>query len=405
MKKNKVITLNIQKKGIHKRIIFTFFMVATILINLVGCATIVRSGNARIELTSEPQDAKVMVYDMKDRLVFEGQTPVVFRPIRSASKEYKIVYEKDDFSRQTQIIKSRMSWWTLGDLYFLLLGSLGSIEVIADAEEDGNYDLLGVTIPALTIPVYDLLNPGARVYPKQVSANLYGSSGWSGNISNNSEYNTLGSTHLPLNSTDYDRLVLYDGSIISAIVVEMSSREIRYRLANNPGGPIRLISTSEVMQIIHRNGYSEDLKRYRTPIDPEKTSLMISLDPSGFVFYGPGLSFAYISGNFYNQYNLRFPSEGKMNEKMEGIALGSSFNYFLHNKIGGFYLGGMFEYASLHPFDKNRYDQGMVALNVGFDFFMQAGLFFKTECNLGVLFDDYSTDFTWRPNVSIGYRF
>ena len=101
-----------------------------------------------------------------------------------------------------------------------------------------------------------------RIFPESVHANL--------TIGTTPSYDILP----PLDSNSaVDRLGLYNGTIVDALIIEMSSREIRYRLANNPEGAIRVIPTNEVNFVRHRNGTVETLERYRTAIDSNKTTL------------------------------------------------------------------------------------------------------------------------------------
>jgi len=55
----------------------------------------------------------------------------------------------------------------------------------------------------------------------------------------------------------HDNIILKNGSIIEAVIIEISTSEIRYRPSNNIDGPIRVIPRADVLSVRFKNGIVE----------------------------------------------------------------------------------------------------------------------------------------------------
>jgi hypothetical protein len=267
-----------------------------------------------------------------------------------------------------------------------------------------------------------------------------------------------------------DLIVLRDGNMIEAKVEEISPTEIRYRRFDNLNGPMIVINKSDVFSIRYQNGAVEVINsappanqqapsanqtpaaEQQTPsiaqelhearrqeaaskpkepiLDPKKLYFSLSLDPSGFLAGGPSLSGEFTKGSIITTVHVSFPTLA-LNSLSDdfGMGLGAGINYFWGGRIGGFYLGGMFEWNTYpymgtyyHPYytynpstdsyigqylnEKDDAHNFIFALNAGYKFITKAGIYFRTGASVGVSTSSYfPTAFYYKPDISTGYIF
>ena len=220
-----------------------------------------------------------------------------------------------------------------------------------------------------------------------------------------------------------DIIVLRNGNVIEARVLEISPAEIKYKRFEHLDGPIIVIFLSNVLSIKYENGTiqifntEEVIKqenvqaaRSRSPgMKPNKLNVGINIEPSGFALYGPSLTLEFTKNHWNNQINLRFPSLGMLYD-YDGFAMGFGYglNYFWYNKVGGFYLGILFDLNFLPTFPKHHPPcvEFILAINTGFRFVLPIGIYFNVGGYLGLWqLDDIETKFAIRPAVTFGYNF
>ena len=223
-----------------------------------------------------------------------------------------------------------------------------------------------------------------------------------------------------------DLIILRDGNVIEAIVIELSPSEIRYRRFDHLDGPIIVIPTVNVLSIRYENGrletfdttYTSDVqndKNISSAMDPNRLTFGINIDPSGFALFGPSASMEFTKGKLNTQIDFRFPSIGLLNNDTGGFGIGLGFNYFHHTRIGGFYLGGMYEFSYFSVGGGEWYTEHVWAINTGYKFVLSPGIYFRTGVYLGGGLDfglngRYNENgpigrFVIRPDLSIGYNF
>ena len=109
-----------------------------------------------------------------------------------------------------------------------------------------------------------------------------------------------------------DRIILRDGSVIEADVLEISAAEIRYRRFDHLDGPVIVISVPLVMSIMYENGRVEVIDPAAagrtTAMDTDRLVFGLSADLSG-LFFDDGTMFngEFTKGKFFSQVNFRFP--------------------------------------------------------------------------------------------------
>jgi len=209
-----------------------------------------------------------------------------------------------------------------------------------------------------------------------------------------------------------DLIVLKDGNIIEAKVMEISPSEIRYKRIDHLEGPTIVIMATNVLSIRYENGRTEIINAFpvtgqqitqarsseNTAIDPNKFIFGINANAGGtiaslYASGGPSISIELGKGNFNSEINLIFPIFGGF----EGLV---SFNYFWHNRIGGAYLGGGIGFG-YYDFGRNSFLSLPIGLNVGHKFVTKSGVFFRTGAFLGynILFEL----FYLKPDLAIGW--
>jgi hypothetical protein len=222
-----------------------------------------------------------------------------------------------------------------------------------------------------------------------------------------------------------DLVVLRDGNMIEAKVIEISSLEIRYKRFDNLEGPTIVIPKTEVLSIRYENGTTEvfnspptnqqAVRTQTTAIDPDRFIFGINANAGGAIGYaysggsGAGVNIELGKGNFNSEINLMIPAGGF------GLLL--TFNYFAPSSIGGFYIGGGAGYiytanthSWFHPYGSHINTLG---LNLGYKYVMSSGLYFRTGAFIGVGIDwatyhmppsgQYDISFFLKPDLAVGW--
>jgi hypothetical protein len=244
-----------------------------------------------------------------------------------------------------------------------------------------------------------------------------------------------------------DMIVLTNGNIIEAKVEEISPAEVKYRRFDNLNGPLVIINKSDVLSIKYENGVTEVLNSVLTAaplqppipqasiptgpaLDPNKLYFSFSLEPSGFIAGGPSATGEFSKGNVNSLFHASFPTLAINNiSNGFGMGLGAGINYFWNGRIGGFYLGGMFEWNAhpyvnyyYHPYlnynvSTDSYTGGyetedvtahnfIFALNAGYKFITKSGIYFRTGVSAGVALSTYiPAAFYYKPDIATGYIF
>jgi len=233
--------------------------------------------------------------------------------------------------------------------------------------------------------------------------------------------------------TAQDLIVMRDGNIIEARVMEISSTEIKYKRFEHLDGPTIVIPAANILSIRYENGTSEiitaisstrrqptqAIRSEDTAIDPNKFIFGINANAGGAIGYalgksGAGLNIELGKGRFNGEINLMFP--------FGGFAALFTFNGFWPSRIGGAYLGGgigfsFFEsyYYDVHWNGTSLVDDSYyyiassltIGLNAGYKFVTRSGLYFRTGAFVGF-------DFGWiwghswfplfiKPDLAIGW--
>ena len=236
-----------------------------------------------------------------------------------------------------------------------------------------------------------------------------------------------------------DLIVLRDGTIIEAKVVEISPTEIRYKRFDHLDGPTIVIPASEVLSIRYENGSVErfetapaeaapppavqketqankpqanNAQARRYALDPSKAAFGISFNPAGFIPFsggGPSLSIDVTKRYFLFKMDIRsglgfIPSF----YGSEWFGLDMDFNGFIPSRIGGFYIGGMLGYSVGEAYNRKEESSYTVhsfnlAGNIGYVFITRSGMYFRTGFTGGYSFGAWSP--ILRPDVSVGYNF
>ena len=231
-----------------------------------------------------------------------------------------------------------------------------------------------------------------------------------------------------------DLIVLKNGEIIEARVLEITPSEIRYKRIEHLDGPTIVIHVSDVLSIRYENGRQEIIndvpeKRSGTSaIDTEKFIFGVNANAGGALGYiwgggtGTGINIELGKGNFNSEINIIFPTNGF------GFLL--TFNGFWPSKIGGFYLGGgtglsiykAYGYKLIYgvifsPVGEETYENYVydyytffdipIGLNIGYKFVTKSGIYFRTGVytafNLSSVLFKYKNYFYFKPDLSIGW--
>jgi hypothetical protein len=206
-----------------------------------------------------------------------------------------------------------------------------------------------------------------------------------------------------------DMIVLKDGDMIEAKVLEISPSEIRYKRFDHLGGPTIVIPAANVLSIRYENGTYEIINAGVIPqqgnakaeqpgnaaINPDKFIFGINANAGGALGYlweGPsgfGINIELGKGKFNSEINLMFPTGG--------FGALFAFNGFWPSKIGGFYLGGGIGWSTYHNWGGDLISLP-VGLNIGYKFVTKSGLYFRTGAfaafDLGYTFGSRSEEHT-----------
>jgi hypothetical protein len=242
-----------------------------------------------------------------------------------------------------------------------------------------------------------------------------------------------------------DMIVLKDGNMIEAKVVEISLTEIRYKRFEYLDGPTIVIPAINVLSIKYENGTYEIInagavpqqseQSHNTAADPNKFRFGINANAGGALGYiwggasGFGINIELGKGKFNSEINLMFPTGG--------FGALFTFNGFWPSQIGGFYLGGglgfsMYEAYGVNPLkphddtevssgggytppppppkEKEEYYTAFsipAGLNIGYKFVTKSGLYFRTGAfaalDFGALIWGFDKPFYFKPDLAVGW--
>jgi len=233
----------------------------------------------------------------------------------------------------------------------------------------------------------------------------------------------------------HDLIILRDGNIIEAQVMEISPTDIRYKRSEHLDGPTIVIPVANVLSIRYENGMSESIavppvsaqintqaeRTQNTALGTNKFIFGINVNPGGVICWfsnddwgypsGPSLNIELGRGNFISEINLIFP--------IGGFGCLFTFNGFWHSQIGGAYLGGGIGYSFYRSKDYNYDDLDVyfpviahslvVGFNAGYKFVTRSGVYFRTGVfagfNFGLFWGD-ATNFSIiyiKPDLAIGW--
>ena len=235
-----------------------------------------------------------------------------------------------------------------------------------------------------------------------------------------------------------DTIVLQNGNMIDAKIEEITPIEIKYRRFDNLSGPLVVINKNEVFSIKYENGTVEVInsagqqaaKPTAPALEPGKLYTSFSLEPSGFIAGGPSASLEFSKDAFLSSFHISFPSLA-LNSTASGFGFGAggSLNYYWNGPIGGFFLGGTFEwnmfpysYTVYSPYktydymtdtfigsnttEKTTAHSFILALNGGYKFVLKNGIYFRTGVAAGVSFSPFfPAGFYYKPDLATGYIF
>ncbi len=95
-----------------------FVSIGVLLVILTGCATIVSTSKQKISIVSQPEKAKVAIYDSNNKMVWAGESPSNVTLNRGngffKGATYKIEVTKPGFQTMTLHLKSSTNGWYVG---------------------------------------------------------------------------------------------------------------------------------------------------------------------------------------------------------------------------------------------------------------------------------------------------
>ena len=221
-----------------------------------------------------------------------------------------------------------------------------------------------------------------------------------------------------------DLIVLKNGEIIEARVLEISPSEIKYKRIEHLDGPTIVINASDVLSIRYENGRQEIInavpvagqRSVTTAIDTDRFIFGINANAGGALSYiwqgssgpsGASVNIELGKGNFNSEINIIFP--------VGGFGFLVTLNYFWHSRIGGLYLGGGVGYSYYKQWDygwkKMMNAASMpIGLNIGYKFVTRSGMYFRTGAltglDVGYFWHNMWTDirpFYIKPDIAIGW--
>jgi hypothetical protein len=241
--------------------------------------------------------------------------------------------------------------------------------------------------------------------------------------------------NIPQGPSEHDMIVLVNGTILDAEVEEISPTQIKYRRADNLTGPVYVVNSYEVYSVKYKNGNMDIINATgRSPnspiLDPNKLYTGFSVEPSGFISGGPSATLEFTKGAFNTSFHASFPTLAlNSTAKGFGFGAGASLNYYWGGPIGGFFLGGVFEW-NMYPSSRTvnnpygRYNpvtdsysvasdrvetkahNFIFALEGGYKFVLKNGIYFRTGIAAGVsMSQNTSMGFYYKPDLATGYIF
>jgi len=235
-----------------------------------------------------------------------------------------------------------------------------------------------------------------------------------------------------------DMIVLVNGNMIEAKVEEISTTEIKYRRFDNLRGPLIIINKSEVFSIRYENGAVEVInspgqqsaKPTAPALDPNKLYFSFSFEPSGLIAGGPSATGEFTKGSRITSFHVSFPTLAlNSTAKGFGFGAGAGLDYYWGRRIGGFFLGGLFEW-NMYPYlitvwspygtynaatdsysgksvsEEAKAHNFILALDGGYKFITSSGAYFRAGVAAGVQLSMYSPlGFYYKPVVAAGYIF
>jgi hypothetical protein len=165
-------------------------------------------------------------------------------------------------------------------------------------------------------------------------------------------------------------------------------------------------------------------------LDPNKLYFSFSVEPSGFIAGGPSATAEFSKGALITSFHASFPTLA-LNSTAEGFGFGAgaSLNYYWGGPIGGFFLGGVFEwnmypssrtvinpygtynittdsYSSAGERVEAKAHNFIFALEGGYKFVLKNGIYFRTGIAAGVsMSQNTSMGFYYKPDLATGYIF
>jgi len=232
-------------------------------------------------------------------------------------------------------------------------------------------------------------------------------------------------------------IALLNGNMIEAKVEEISPTEIKYRRLDNLNGPLIIINKSEVLSIRYENGVvdvinsaGKQAKPTGPALDPNKLYFSFSVEPSGFIAGGPSATMEFSKGALITSLHASFPTLALGSTASGfGFGAGAGLNYYWGGPIGGFFMGGTFEwnmypsfhtvtnhYAAYNPVTdsyssasaraETKAHNFIFALQGGYKFVLKNGIYFRTGIAAGVsMSQNVSAGFYYKPDLATGYIF
>ncbi len=106
-----------------KRLII-FIMLGIIPPMLGGCASIVSKSNQTVTISTEPDNAEVVIKNAKGRTIHKGKTPTTITLSKSdgsyfGGETYSVYINKKGYSSKSLVIDSKVNnWYIFGNLGF-----------------------------------------------------------------------------------------------------------------------------------------------------------------------------------------------------------------------------------------------------------------------------------------------
>ena len=135
------------------------------LATIFGCATVMKGGDQKIYFQSDPSGAKVSVYDVDNRLVADGKTPITLPLAKGASyfqpAKYRVVFEATGRANKEVWLSGSMEsgWYIVGN--FFIGGLIGWL--IVDPLTGAMWNLKPSTVDASLEPKLSASDGGLRV--------------------------------------------------------------------------------------------------------------------------------------------------------------------------------------------------------------------------------------------------